>query len=64
METCASCLQGIQQVWDLQQQIEAIRISITRIVYKVAASISKNGEGRQEITGFNLLIMNVLLKGY
>lgn len=47
VKSCASCLQEIQRVWELDQEIETIRGEIVRIVHRVAAIIvDKEGEQR------------------
>lgn len=43
VETCANCLQSVKAVWDLTQQIEAIKEDIASIVGKVAV-LGKRGE--------------------
>lgn len=45
VETCAACLSEVETVWDLHQQIEAIRGDVAQVLGRVRAAMSiKEGE--------------------
>lgn len=52
VETCAKCLQEVKHLWDLTQQIEAIREDIATIVDRVVALKGRKGRGNCELISF------------